>query len=100
MKFMACLAFTHGQFMVVSLVSLIRPVFIFFMHATSEKEQFFSVWMYERLRYGKLLLCINMSAFMPFVFIFIHEIVNKTVRVWHEFFHQYKKIQIVEPQVN
>lgn len=51
MKFMACLAFTHGQFMVVSLVSLIRPVFIFFMHATSEKEQFFSVWMYERLRY-------------------------------------------------
>lgn len=83
MKFMACLAFTHGQFMVV----------IFFMHATSEKEQFFSVWMYERLRYGKLLLCINMSAFMPFVFIFIHEIVNKTVRVWHEFFTSTRKFR-------
>lgn len=93
MKFTACLAFTHGQFMVVSLVSLIRPVFIFFMHATSEKEQFFSVWMYERLRYGKLLLCINISAFMPFVFIFIHEIVNKTVRVWHEFFTSTRKFR-------
>lgn len=62
MKFMACLAFTHGQFMVVSLVSLIRPVFIFFMHATNEKEQFFSVWMYERLRYGKLYKYVSIHA--------------------------------------
>lgn len=62
MKFMACLAFTHGQFMVVSLVSLIRPVFIFFMHATSEKEQFFSVWMYERLRYGILYKYVSIHA--------------------------------------
>lgn len=37
---------------------------------------------------------------MLFVFIFIYEIVNKIVRVWYEFFYQYKKIQIVEFQVN
>lgn len=49
--------------------------------------------MYERLRYGKLLLCINMLVFMLFVFIFIYEIVNKIVRVWYEFFISIRKFR-------